>query len=58
MLTIANEYAAAEDDIRARGGDIDAIIQRKKASRPEKKATTDAKEKPKEIGRASCRERV
>ena len=49
MLTTANEHAAAEDDIRARGRDIDAIIQSKKASRPEKKATPDAKEKPKEV---------
>ena len=47
MLTMANEHAAAEDDIRARGGDIDALIKSKKTSRTEKKETTDAKEKPK-----------
>ena len=49
MLTTANEHAVAADDIRARGGDIDALIQSKKASHPEKKATADAKEKPKEV---------
>ena len=49
MLTTADEHAAAEDDIRARGGDIDAIIQSKKESHSKKKATTDAMEKPKEV---------
>ena len=37
MLTTTNEHAAAEDDIRARGGDIDPFIKSKKTSRPEKR---------------------
>ena len=56
MLTTANEHAAEEDDIRARCGDIDALIQSKKVSRPKKKATPDAKEKPKEVNIAFGRD--
>lgn len=56
MLTTANEHAAAEDDIRARGGNIDALVQTKKSSCPEKKATQDTQEKPKEVNLAFGRE--
>ena len=57
MLRTANEHAAAEDDIRARGGNIAAYIQTKKTPRTEKKATQDAQDKPKEVNLAFGRER-
>ena len=56
MLTTANEHATTEDDIRARGEDIDALIKSKKTPRPEKKEAIDAKEKPKEVNIAFGRD--